>query len=91
MAIFVVLRHPVNILVTDFTNPDNLTTDLLMLNSLIKKQIFGQQMMQLDKKSFILTTLEPSVNRVNLQAPTLEGPPRANPGTGPLTVLYLDN
>ena len=28
MATFVILRHPVNILVTDLTNPDNLTHDL---------------------------------------------------------------
>ena len=35
MATFVVLRNPVNILVTDFTNPENLTNDLLILNSLI--------------------------------------------------------
>ena len=27
MATFVVLRHPVTILVTDSTNPDNLTND----------------------------------------------------------------
>ena len=30
-----VLRHPVTILVTDFTNPDNMTNDLLILNPLI--------------------------------------------------------
>ena len=35
MATFVDLRHPVNILITDFTNPDNLTNDLLILNFLI--------------------------------------------------------
>ena len=29
------LQHPVTILVTDFTNPDNLTNDLLILTSLI--------------------------------------------------------
>ena len=36
MANFVALRQPVTILGTDFTNPDNLTDDLLMPNSLIK-------------------------------------------------------
>ena len=35
MATFVAFRHIVTILVTDFTNPDNLTNDLLTLNSLI--------------------------------------------------------
>ena len=35
MATFVTLRHLVNILVTDFTNPSNLTNDLLIFNSLI--------------------------------------------------------
>ena len=34
MATFVVRKHPVSILITDFTNPDNLTYDLLILNSL---------------------------------------------------------
>ena len=32
MATFVVRRHPVTILVTDFTNPENLTNVLLILN-----------------------------------------------------------
>ena len=32
MANFVVLKHPVTILVTDSANPDNLTNDLLILN-----------------------------------------------------------
>ena len=36
-ATFVILRHPGTILVTDFTNPDNLTNDLLILNSSIIK------------------------------------------------------
>ena len=35
MLISYFLRHPVTILVTDFTNPDNLTNDLLILNPLI--------------------------------------------------------
>ena len=35
MATFVALRHPVTILVTDVINPDNLTNNLLILNSLI--------------------------------------------------------
>ena len=30
MANFVILRRPVTILVRDFTNPDNLTNDLLI-------------------------------------------------------------
>ena len=39
MATFVVLRHSVTLLVTDFTNPDILTNDVLILNSLIIKKI----------------------------------------------------
>ena len=31
MSTFVILRHPVNILVIDFTNRDNLTNKLLIL------------------------------------------------------------
>ena len=34
MATFVVHKHLVTILFTDFTNPDSLTYDLLLLNSL---------------------------------------------------------
>ena len=34
MATFVIPRHPVTILVTDLTNPDNSTNDLLLLYSL---------------------------------------------------------
>ena len=34
MATFVIPIHPITILVTDFTNPDNLTNDLLILQSL---------------------------------------------------------
>ena len=57
-----------------------------------------EQMMQLDRKSlmfhlryvlsksfFILTTGELSVNRKDLQAPTLAGPPKLYQGSGPLT------
>ena len=39
MATFVVLRHPVTILVTIFTNPKNLTNDLLILKLLIKTDL----------------------------------------------------
>ena len=41
MATFVI-PCPVTILVTDFTNPENLTSDLLIFNSLIIKisQVF---------------------------------------------------
>ena len=35
MATFAILRQPVTILVTDYTNPNNLTNDSLILNSLI--------------------------------------------------------
>ena len=63
-----------------------------------------EQMMQLDRKSlmfhlryvlsksfFILTTGELSVNRKDLQAPTLAGPPRLYQGSGPpLPVIQLD-
>ena len=38
MATFVILRHPVTILITDFTNPNSLTNDLLIFNSLIINQ-----------------------------------------------------
>ena len=34
MTTYVFLRHPVTILVTDFTKPNNLTGDLLIFNSL---------------------------------------------------------
>ena len=34
MATFFILKHPVTILVTDFTNPNNLTNDLLILSPL---------------------------------------------------------
>ena len=34
MATFAALRHPVTIIVTDFTNPENLTNDLFIPNSL---------------------------------------------------------
>ena len=36
MVTFVILRHPVTILVTAFTNPDNLTNDLHILNSFLQ-------------------------------------------------------
>ena len=40
---FVVLRQLVNILVSDLTNPDNLTNDLLILNYLtINKSLIKQ-------------------------------------------------
>ena len=32
MATLVILKHPVTILITGFTNPDNLTDDLLILS-----------------------------------------------------------
>ena len=35
MATFVILRHPITILVTDFTYPNNLTNYFLILISLI--------------------------------------------------------
>ena len=41
---------------------------------------------------FILTTRELSVNRIDFQALTLAGPPRANPGSGPPNwTPHLDN
>ena len=39
METFVILRHPVTILFTDFTNPDNLTNDFLILNPLFSSEI----------------------------------------------------
>ena len=33
MATFAILRHPVTILVTDLTNLEHLTSDLLIINS----------------------------------------------------------
>ena len=41
MATFVALRHPVITLVTDFTCPDNLTNDLLILKLFDNKQIIS--------------------------------------------------
>ena len=41
MATFVILRHLVTILVTDFTNPDNLTNDLLILDFKIINKSMG--------------------------------------------------
>ena len=35
MATCVILRNPVTILVTDFTNLDNLINDLLIINSVL--------------------------------------------------------
>ena len=51
MATFVILRHPVTSLVTDFTNPENWTNDLLILNFLSYHSIFTVF------KSLILTIL----------------------------------
>ena len=39
MATFVLLKHPVTILVTVSTNPGNLTNELLILNPLIIKRL----------------------------------------------------
>ena len=36
MATFDILRHPVTNMVTDFSNPNNLTNDLLIFNSFTK-------------------------------------------------------
>ena len=47
MANFIVLTHPVTILVTFFTKPDNLTNDLLILKLFDNKQIPSLQMMSL--------------------------------------------
>ena len=44
MENFAVLRHPVTVLVTDLTNPNNLTNDLLIFNALIICQDLGQSM-----------------------------------------------
>ena len=41
MATFIILRQPVTILVTVFTSPNKLTNDLLIHNSLTKKQIIN--------------------------------------------------
>ena len=38
MATFVILRHPVTILVADSTHPDNLTNALFILKLLIAKK-----------------------------------------------------
>ena len=42
MANFAVLRHSVTILVTDFTNQDNLTNDILISNSLIVLTVLSE-------------------------------------------------
>ena len=39
MVTFIMHRHPVTILVTDFTNPNNLTNDPLILKLFDNKQI----------------------------------------------------
>ena len=59
MATFVVFIHPITILTTDFTNQDNLTNDLLIINS-ENKQIFSKQMITLGRKSLIF----PSMNKI---------------------------
>ena len=38
MATFVALRYPVIILVTDFTDPNNFTNDILIINFFIIKK-----------------------------------------------------
>ena len=51
MATFVVLRHPVITLVTDFINPDNLMNDLLNSNSLkISKSLVSRYVYKCDNK-----------------------------------------
>ena len=45
MATFVVLKHPITVLVTDFTNPDNLTNDLLILKYLLFSSFFLHKLM----------------------------------------------
>ena len=49
MVSFVILRHPVTPLVIDFTSPDKLTNNLLILNFLITKYE------KCHKKSFLIT------------------------------------
>ena len=49
MATFVILRFPVTNLVKGFANPNNLTNDLLILNSLIVNKSLVKQMMQLKR------------------------------------------
>ena len=49
-----ILRHPVTIFVTDFTN-SHITNDLCIINSLIYKQIISSQIMGLDRKSLMLS------------------------------------
>ena len=58
MATYIVLRHPVTILVTVFTKPDNLINDLLILKLL----------------TLFPTLRGPSVKRKDLQALTLVYP-----------------
>ena len=57
MAIFVVLRHLVTILVTDFTSLDNLTNDLLILNSLLFIPLSGFDLMSLSQQRYLLITV----------------------------------
>ena len=51
MVVFIALRHPLTILVTTITRPNNLTNNLLTLKPLDNKQILSYQMVRLDRKT----------------------------------------
>ena len=63
MATFVGLRYPVIISVTDFTNPDNLTNDLLILIFLLIKN-HRLQMIQLDRNYLMFTKCDINIKQV---------------------------
>ena len=54
MATFVILRLPVTILVKDFTNPDNFTNNLLILNFFESKYLRASTLVGLNWENPIL-------------------------------------
>ena len=82
MATFAILRHPVTILVTDFTNLDNLTNGLLIFNSLI---IFDPIIHVITKSTmfFIFNTQEVFSEQKRLTSLNLSGTDQGEPSTRP--------
>ena len=81
MAALVILRHPVTIVVTDFTTPD------AFKQNEIKKNVTTKS----NRCSLFQILRELTVNRRYLRALTLVGPKQNNPVLEPLTVLHLNN
>ena len=100
MADVIILRHPINNLVTAFSNSIYLTYDLFIFKLLITNRFnpkltddaIGQEISHASVCQQNQPTLrEPSVNRKDLRALTLVGPTRYNPILDPLAVLHLIN